>query len=222
VLFARSSWATNASWVSFVAGEFDQSHAHQEQGSFTFFKNDWLAVSSNIWSHSGIHQETTMNNQLRFEDADHHVLGQTHGASTMSVSTSGSSVTATADMSGVYPSGGQVHTWTRNLQFAGNSLRVTDACSVANGVTPIFQLNVPVQPVPQNDGSYVAGNLHIVSLSGVTAPAIVEMDTTEFQPPVDEDGDGKLEPPRPEFSKGYRLEYISTAGCAFDFQLTAQ
>ena len=57
-LFARTSWETTAAWIAVVAGKYDQSHAHQDQGSFTFYKNDWLAVTSNVWSHSGIHQET--------------------------------------------------------------------------------------------------------------------------------------------------------------------
>jgi hypothetical protein len=69
-LFARTSWDTDASWMAFVAGKYDQSHAHQEQGNFTFFKNDWLSVTSNIWSHSGIHQEVTVNNVVRFERTD--------------------------------------------------------------------------------------------------------------------------------------------------------
>jgi hypothetical protein len=45
VLFARSNWNTDAAWFSFVAGKYDQSHAHQDQGAFTFFKRDWLAVT---------------------------------------------------------------------------------------------------------------------------------------------------------------------------------
>ena len=44
-LFARSSWDTDAAWLSFIAGKYDQSHAHQDQGAFTFFKGDWLAVT---------------------------------------------------------------------------------------------------------------------------------------------------------------------------------
>ena len=42
-LFARTSWDTDATWLSVVAGKYDQSHAHHDQGSFTFFKKDWLA-----------------------------------------------------------------------------------------------------------------------------------------------------------------------------------
>ncbi len=34
-LFARSSWGTDALWLNFSAGPYVQSHAHQDQGSFT-------------------------------------------------------------------------------------------------------------------------------------------------------------------------------------------
>src|SRR5262249_15163888 len=77
VLFARSSWDTDAAWLAIVAGKYDQSHAHQDQGSFTFFQRDWLAVTPNIWSHSGIHQDVDVHNGLRFERADGSIIPQT-------------------------------------------------------------------------------------------------------------------------------------------------
>ena len=80
-------------------------------------------------------------------------------------------------------------------------LRVTDACSVAAGVRPIFQLQVPVAPALQADGSIQAGNLRIVLLQ----PAIfsfVPMNAVDFQ-------------------KGYRIDLVSTVGCAFSVELQA-
>jgi len=69
-LFARSDWGKDAMWLSFVAGPYNESHAHQEQGGFTLFARDWLAVTENIWSHSGIQQGTPVHNVVRFERAD--------------------------------------------------------------------------------------------------------------------------------------------------------
>ena len=69
-LFARSDWGKDAMWMSFVAGPYNESHAHQEQGGFTLFARDWLAVTENIWSHSGIQQGTPVHNVVRFERAD--------------------------------------------------------------------------------------------------------------------------------------------------------
>lgn len=41
VLFARSAWDKSASWMDTVAGIYDQSHAHHDQGSFA-----WVAASN--------------------------------------------------------------------------------------------------------------------------------------------------------------------------------
>ena len=74
--FARSGWEHDASWFALVAGPYDQSHAHHDQGSITFYKNDWLVVTSNIWSHSGIHQEDEEHNVLRFTRANGSTIAQ--------------------------------------------------------------------------------------------------------------------------------------------------
>lgn len=66
-LFARTDWSRKAVWLNFSAGPYDQSHAHQAQGAVTLFAGDWLTVSENIWSHSGIQQGTETNNVVRFE-----------------------------------------------------------------------------------------------------------------------------------------------------------
>ncbi len=50
-----------------------------------------------------------------------------------------------------------VQSWTRNFEFLGTTLRVTDACRVAPGVRPVFQLHVPTQPVLLANGSIAAG-----------------------------------------------------------------
>jgi hypothetical protein len=206
VLFARSSWATDAAWLSFVAGKYDQSHAHQDQGGFTFFKDDWLAVTSNIWSHSGIHQEVDVHNVIRFERSDGSTIHQnpsTTVQSTMNYASAPGTMTATANLGNAYSANSAlVQSWTRTLELTGTVLRVTDACTVAAGVRPVFQLQVPSLPVLQEDGSIVAGALRIVPLQPATA-AWTAMAA-------------------PEFSRGYRIELTSAAGCAFSVELRPQ
>src|SRR4029079_6251513 len=84
-LFSRTGWDTQAMWLQFAAGPYEQSHAHQDPGSFTLFQNDLLAVTENIWTHSGIQQGTDTNNVLRFEKSGVIVEQRTGTASTMSV-----------------------------------------------------------------------------------------------------------------------------------------
>jgi hypothetical protein len=203
VLFARSNWNTDAAWFSFVAGKYDQSHAHQDQGAFTFFKRDWLAVTANIWSHSGINQETVFHNTVRFERADGSVIAQNPSEtvqSTMTHAVSGSQVTVSADLRNAFSRNATlVQQWTRNLEFAGDTLRVSDTCTVAAGVRPVFQLHVPVLPVLQADGSLLAGNLRIVRLQGATY-------TIHALPAG--------------FSRGYRVDFVSDTANSFALELS--
>ncbi len=207
VFFARSNWTTSSAWVSFVAGKYDQSHAHQDQGSFTFFKNDWMAVTSNIWSHSGINQGVEVHNVIRFERSDGTVIPQNTSETVQSslVETSaGGTQSASANLSNAYSRNSSlVQSWTRDIQLTGDTLRVTDQCTVAPGVVPVFQINVPVEPVRQENGEFFAGNLRITPLQPVAAWNFVQM-------------------PAPEFGSGWRIDLYAETGCSFNVELRAQ
>jgi hypothetical protein len=205
--FARSGWDTGASWLSFVAGKYDQSHAHHDQGSFTFFKGDWLAVTSNIWSHSGINQTVDAHNVLRFvrNGAAIEQNPSTTLQSSMTYSNSGGTVSVFANLTNAYSQNASaIQSWTRDLEFAGDVLRVHDACSVAADVQPVFQVHVPVAPVVQPDGSIQAGTLHIVPLHPVNV-AIVNMAMANA-----------------DYNSGYRVDLTVNSGCTFDIELRAQ
>jgi hypothetical protein len=204
--FARTAWAPDATWFAVVAGKYDQSHAHHDQGSFTFFKNDWLVVTSNIWSHSGIHQEDEVHNVLRFERTNGSTIPQNQSdtvQSSLTYTNNAGVVTVAANLTNAYSGNrSSILSWTRNLEFSGNVLRVHDVCSVAAGVKPIFQLQVPAPPVAQMDGSIVAGNLRIVPLLPFTATWTAN--------------------PSGEYSKGYRIDLAISSGCEFNIELRAQ
>jgi hypothetical protein len=207
-LFARSSWATDASWLAVQAGTYDQSHAHHDQGSFTFFKRDWLSVNSNIWSHSGIHQEDEAHNVLRFTTSGGATIPQNASSSVQSSMTftqAGAAVNIAANLTNAYSGHrSQIQSWTRNFDFNGDVLRIHDVCTVAAGVKPIFQLHVPVQPAVQPDGSIIAGNLRVVPLLPVHTQ-IVTMHATDA-----------------DFNSGYRIELTIDTGCEFHVELRAQ
>jgi len=203
--FARSGWDPAASWLAFVAGPYDQSHAHQDQGSFTFFKEDWLAVTSNIWSHSGINQETDAHNVLRFVRNGSTIRQNPSEAvqSSMSYTHDAGVVAVTADLRNAYShNAASILGWTRHLEFHDDVLRVQDSCTVAADVQAIFQIHVPVLPVVQPDGSIQAGGLHVVPMMPGTL-SVVAM-------------------PGPEYSQGYRIELTAASGCAFDVELRAE
>lgn len=197
-LFARTGWDKDAMWLSFVAGPYNESHAHQEQGGFTLFARDWLAVSENIWSHSGIQQGTETNNVVRFERSDPdaqqcmaprgdrvvHQCEQPTPA-TMTVTQPGDgSVTVDADLTPVYRGNPALKSWKRKLEFGGRKLKVTDDFALGSGTQAFFQVNTPVEPRIQGNQA-IAGRLKITVLAPANATLTAhdwsKVDAAEFR-----------------------------------------
>ncbi len=184
-LFARSDWSRSAMWLAFTAGPYNESHAHQDQGGFTLFANDWLAVTENIWSHSGIQQGTETHNVLRFEQGGTVVPQCEPSTSTMEVSPAGNgNFAATANLTPAYCGSPAVRSWQRTLGFAARKLTVTDRFSVGSATTATFQLNVPVQPKISGREA-TAGKLHVRVLEPANATLRVHdwsgVDAREFR-----------------------------------------
>ncbi|MGH8062626.1 MAG: hypothetical protein ACREO7_11525, partial [Pseudoxanthomonas sp.] len=198
-LFARTGWDTDAMWVAFVAGPFNESHAHQDQGSFTLFAHDWLTVTENIWSHSGIQQGTEVHNVVRFERSDRNVSQCASPAGDVVVHQCESSqsrstleftpgadgaFSAVADLTSVYRGNPAIGNWQRRLDFSARKLVVHDQFRLGAGTRAIFQLNVPVQP--KVDGLEVtAGRLKLRVLEPVNAVISIHdwraQDSNEFR-----------------------------------------
>jgi len=190
-LFSRTGWDTQAMWLQFAAGPYEESHAHQDQGSFTLFQRDWLAVTENIWTHSGIQQGTDTNNVLRFEKAGAVIDQQTGTTSTMSVTPGANgSVHAVANLTPAYAGNAAVPSWQRTIDFANRTLTVSDAFALGAGTAAIFQLNTPVQPVI-NGKTAIAGDLKI----RVLAPANATLSALDWST-LDAN----------EFNSGWRLD----------------
>ncbi|MEP7096058.1 MAG: hypothetical protein ABI748_00215 [Dokdonella sp.] len=171
-LFARTGWDRGAMWLAFAAGPYNESHAHQDQGSFTLFEGDWLAVTENIWSHSGIQQGTEVNNMLRFVRGGKIVPQRTGTTSTLTI-TRGNPATgelhATANLTPAYrgANSGVAH-WQRTIDFADRSLTVHDTFATDADTHAVFQLNVPGKPTV-NGHAIQAGRLHVNVLSPADA-----------------------------------------------------
>ncbi|HEX2391514.1 MAG TPA: hypothetical protein VHI77_01210 [Solirubrobacterales bacterium] len=217
-LFSRGSWSRDATWLQFTAGPYDQSHAHQDQGNFTLYRNTWQAVTSNIWSNSGLQGNgnngdlgTGASNVLLFTrpgaagDPPQTIPQGLFTSSTMDTETlPGEVLKVRADLSDAYSgSSGEVRQWTRELEFHGNQLHVHDVCSVAADVTAAFQLHVPVEPVDHGNGKITAGALE-VSTSPATGVHFTQMHSLD-----------------PDFGSGWRIELTNPGGCEFNVGLTA-
>jgi hypothetical protein len=210
--FVRSSWNEDALWMAVKAGPLDQSHAHSDQGSFTLAKGDWLTVTSNVWSHSGLQGNlygdinTAAHNVLRFA-RNGTVINQNTSVSSMTQSTQNGVTTVNATLTNAYSSNASaVQSWTRQFTFnaQNQTLRVVDTCQVAANVSAVFQVHVPLQPVQQPNGSIRAGNLVILPGSGTTV-ALVNMTTVDA-----------------DFLGGWRIDITNANGCSYDVLLAVQ
>lgn len=180
-LFARTGWDANAMWMSYVAGKYNESHAHQDQGAFTLYANDWLAVTENIWSRSGIQQGTDVHNMLRFErsntsvqqcgsPANDRIVHQCEpSTSTMTVTPGANgALTVASDLTPAYRGNPALTRWTRNLDFANRKLTVRDNFVLPAGTTAFFQVQVPVQPTISGS-TVTAGRLRVRVLEPANA-----------------------------------------------------
>jgi hypothetical protein len=175
-LFARTSWTPDATWLAFMAGQYTEGHAHQEQGGFTLFGGgDWLSVTENIFTHSGIQQGTETNNVLRFEHGSDVIrqISQTVSDMTATEDDEGT-VHAVADLTPAYNGDPNIGSWQRTIDFtASGELTVTDNYDVSSGTNAVFQVNTPVRPVISGNTA-IAGSLKItvVSPSNATLTAV--------------------------------------------------
>ncbi len=170
-LFARTSWQPDALWLAVVAGPYDQSHAHRDQGSFSLFRGDFLAVTENVFSHSGIQQGSEVHDTLRFERAGQ-VVAQRESVSTLQIATQSDRLVATADLAPAFVGTDAVDAWQRRFELDTTGLLVDDPFDAAPDVTAYFQVQVPVQP-SEVAGRIVAGDLTIVPI--LPAGATVEL-----------------------------------------------
>ncbi|MGB0134672.1 hypothetical protein [Dokdonella sp.] len=205
-VFARTGWDKKAMWLGFNAGPYVESHAHQDQGAFTLFADDWLAVSENIWSHSGIQQGTEVQNVVRFERSGSIIRQREPSTSSMEVTAidqATGSVSIDADLSKAYGAGAGVESWQRKIRFGGRKLTVSDQYSIAPGVQAVFQINVPTKP--KVDGRTAeAGDLHVRILSPEDAVLdVLEWSTLDQQ----------------EFRSGWRID-VRGSGDAFVVELS--
>lgn len=204
-VFARTGWDRDAMWFGFGAGPYLESHAAQDQGAFTLFAGDWLAVTENIWTHSGIQQGTEVNNVVRFE-RDGKPIRQREGTvsklEVRTLDTATGEVEATADLTPAYAQGAGVGAWQRSVHFADRRLRVEDTFRVSPGTRAVFQVNLPVRPEIDGAGAR-AGKLHIK----VIEPADARLEVLEWS---------SLD--AAEFRSGWRLD-VSGSGERFVVEL---
>ncbi|MGE3458025.1 MAG: hypothetical protein AB7O24_23125, partial [Kofleriaceae bacterium] len=147
-LYARSSWDTSATWLSFIAGPYTQGHAHQDQGSLMIYKDGWLAYDANVQSHEGIRQEVDNHSLVRLVDGGE-TLRQRVGTQSKLVALHRGPgwLHAAADLEPAYKDHAAVEKLERELVYIEpNIVVVYDRVATRSGGQQVWQLVVPVTP----------------------------------------------------------------------------
>ena len=200
-VFVRTDWSTGATYLSFIAGPYTESHAHRDQGSFNIFKNEWLAFDEGVMSSSG----------LRADEASHNIPAVIAGgrAATMDYDNDGTMVAVVdnaqytylaSDTANCYAGSGGVTQMEREIVFVKpDTLIVFDRVQASAGSQKVWRLNTPVRPTVSGRVATMAGTrggrltLTPVLPAGVT-PAVVDWAATVN-----------------DFDGGYRID-LSTTG----------
>ncbi|MEZ4363276.1 MAG: hypothetical protein R3B48_24080 [Kofleriaceae bacterium] len=169
-LYARSSWAPDATWVNLIGGPFTESHAHQDQGSLLFYKEEWLAYDPNIESSSGLEQGVEVHNLLRFVKSGAPVPQRNGVSSVVAVHRGDGWVHAAVDTKPVYADA-SVQRAERELVFLEpDCVVVFDRASSAATTSQVWQLSSPVRPTVAGAKATFTGAKHTLSVQRL-APA---------------------------------------------------
>lgn len=182
-LFTRSSWSKTATLAHLIAGPYTESHAHRDQGSFVLYRGDWLLDDQNRRSHSGIEQDETMHNLVRFVDGGG-VVTMVEGApqsQMVALADHPSFTYALANVLPIYNGKEQVLKSEREFLFLkpGTLVVFDRAATNSPSVARVFGLNMPLAPTVNGDLLSVANGSNRADVVRI-APLGVPWVTTAF------------------------------------------
>lgn len=182
-LLMRSAWGDrDAAFAQFSCGPFTESHAHRDQGAFQLYRGEWLAPTSNIYTHSGIEQEEALNNLVRIEQGGS-VVTQVVGSQPCNLLALADNAVYTyglAQVTPVYNGKAAVTKVEREFLFIKPATFVVfDRVVGAAGTRRIWTLNLPGAPAISGDHLSYTGSgtnkldVYRVSPSGLSYQSFV-------------------------------------------------
>ncbi len=198
----RSSWNTDATYANLICGPYTESHAHRDQGSFVFFKGNWLALDENIYSHSGIAADEVNHNLVRIEQ-NGAVIKQVYNTSCSMLALADTPIYTygLASVTPVYGSKSVVAKMEREfLLIKPSTLVVLDRVqTTGTGVRRVWTLNLPGLPT-------IAGD-RFTAMSGNNQLDVVTLAPTGLTPLV-----VSWPSANSDMSAGYRVDVADSTG----------
>jgi len=171
-LYARSSWSQSATWINLIAGPYDQSHAHQDQGSLMIYKGGWLAYDANVASKSGLRQEVDAHGLVRIVSGGNSVDQRSGTSSPLVALHRGPGwLHAAADITPAYKGASAVQKVQREVVFIEpDTIVVYDRVTSNASTQQVWQLVMPTSPAIAGPRATVTASGHTLAIDRV-APA---------------------------------------------------
>ena len=172
-LYARSGWDNHATWVNLIAGEYTQSHAHQDQGALMIYKDGWLAYDPNVESVSGLRQETEAHNLVRIVSGGATVKQLTGTKSKLVALHRGTGyVHAAADLTPAYGGSSAVQKVEREIVYLEPDVVVVyDRVTTKSGTQQVWQLAAPKSPTLNGTRATITTSAHALNVQRLAPTA---------------------------------------------------
>ena len=193
-LYSRSSWDKTATWVNLIAGPYDQSHAHQDQGALMIYKDGWLAYDVNVDSHSGLRQEPEAHGLVRITNNGQTVEQRTGTDSKLVALHKGSNwLHASADLTPAYKGSTAIQKINREMVFIQPDIVVVyDRVTTKTGTEQVWQLVSPARPMITGARATITASGHTLAVDRV-APATATSSVFDFSTQSDFNGGFRLD-----------------------------
>lgn len=196
-LYARGSWDKTATWINLLGGPYTESHAHQDQGSLLFFKEEWLAYDPNIDSSSGLEQDADVHNLVRFIKSGT-TIGQRNGTSkVLAVHRGEGWLHAAIDTKPVYGDTSIQKVEREIVYLEPDTVVVFDRYATTGGTTPSWQLSSPYSPTGSGSRRTFTGAKHSLNVD-LVSPQTASYSSSAW--------------PSSRFKGGHRLQASNSAG----------
>ena len=180
-VYARSGWDKNATWINLIAGPYNESHAHQDQGSLLVFKGGWLAQDANLQSKSGIMQDIGTHGLVRIDSGGAPLKQQLDTVSRITaIKQTASYFYVAADVTPAYKNNPAVQMVHRELVFLPpNVVVVFDRVKTSSDTRQTWQLPTPVAPAVSGNRATITSAGHTLEVTRV-APASASTSVFNF------------------------------------------
>lgn len=153
-LMMRSRWGDRtAAYSTLMCGPYTESHAHRDQGSFQLYRGEWLAPTSNIYTHSGIQQGEPLNNLVRIVQNGSTITQNWDSRCTLQALADNDVYTyGLAQITPVYSGKSAVTRMEREYLFIKpGTFVVFDRAGSISGTQRVWTLNLPGTPTVNGD-----------------------------------------------------------------------